>query len=363
MDDLTAAATVDILGTDVRLLVPVDLAAVVDRVAGSLPPARQALPSVRRLALCRGGDGRLELLDDDRIVLADIAPELAAETLAWRLNAVAAEAAGHVVLHAGAVAIPDDGRAVVLPGPSGTGKSTLTAAAVTAGWRYLSDEHAALDLTSGRAVPLPKPLDLAGRGLVPPDELRPGATAVQVAAVAAVAFPRWEAGAACSVERLAPADALLALWAQTMNADAVGTDGFAVLAAVADAVPAVHLRYGSSVEALGALAEMVSCAAAGTVSPLPLEPPVTASTATVVLGDAVVVLDTTAGTTHRLNASAGLIWLSTAGVDATSDDAVVARVRAEANEAELPTDDVLATLAHLRAVGLLPPPGGTPPAR
>jgi hypothetical protein len=364
VDDLTTARAVDVLGTSVRLGAPGDLAAAIDLVAGALAAADTSIPPARSIVLRRRDDGRLDLLDDDRIVLPDVEPALAAESLAWRLNAVAAEATGHVVLHAGTVSTPDGGRGVVLPGPSGTGKSTLTAAAVADGWGYLSDEHAALDLATGRAVPLAKPLDLGDRGLVPPEALRPGAAAGHTTAVGAVVFPSWDDGAVLAVEPLAPADALLALWAQTMNAEVVGAAGFAVLAGLADVVPAVHVRYGTTTDALAALVDVVDAASAATPSPLRLEPAVTTTTATVVLADAVVVLDTTSGRTHRLNASAGLIWLN-AGAAADplgDDDAVVAGVRSEAGEEELPTDDVLATLAHLRAVGLLPLPGA-PSAR
>ncbi|MEO7556114.1 MAG: hypothetical protein ABIV94_05865 [Acidimicrobiales bacterium] len=66
-------------------------------------------------------------------------------------------APAHVFVHAGAVAW--NGRGVVIPGASYTGKSTLVAELVRAGATYLSDEYAVFD-PSGRLHPYAKPLSL-----------------------------------------------------------------------------------------------------------------------------------------------------------------------------------------------------------
>ena len=49
----------------------------------------------------------------------------------------------HVIVHAGVVS--NGGQAIVLPGRSGAGKTTLVRALVAAGARYYSDEYAVLD--------------------------------------------------------------------------------------------------------------------------------------------------------------------------------------------------------------------------
>lgn len=61
-------------------------------------------------------------------------------------------------LHAGAVS--DGHTALVLPGAGGSGKSTLTAALLTRGYRYLSDDLVPLDYGSGHALPVPVCLNL-----------------------------------------------------------------------------------------------------------------------------------------------------------------------------------------------------------
>ena len=71
--------------------------------------------------------------------VADVVRQLAQDIELW----VAETAEGLVFVHAGVVAV--DGRAIVIPGPSRAGKSTLVAALVRAGAEYLSDEFAPLD--------------------------------------------------------------------------------------------------------------------------------------------------------------------------------------------------------------------------
>jgi len=66
-----------------------------------------------------------------------------------------------IFIHAGVVEWR--GRAIVMPGKTFTGKTSLTAAFVRAGARYLSDEFALID-TRGRVRPYPKPLALRHDG-------------------------------------------------------------------------------------------------------------------------------------------------------------------------------------------------------
>ena len=59
------------------------------------------------------------------------------------------------MVHGGVVA--HDGRAILLPGPTHAGKSTLVAELVRRGAPYFSDEYALID-TDGRVHPYPRPL-------------------------------------------------------------------------------------------------------------------------------------------------------------------------------------------------------------
>jgi len=64
-----------------------------------------------------------------------------------------------VFVHAGVVAW--NGRALILPGPSHSGKSSLAASLIAAGATYYSDEYAVIDL-EGRIHPFPRQLRLRG---------------------------------------------------------------------------------------------------------------------------------------------------------------------------------------------------------
>jgi hypothetical protein len=70
---------------------------------------------------------------------------------------VALEAPDYIFIHAGVVA--DGDRAIVMPGMSFAGKTTLVRALVDAGATYYSDEFAVLD-ANGRVLPYPKPLSI-----------------------------------------------------------------------------------------------------------------------------------------------------------------------------------------------------------
>lgn len=63
----------------------------------------------------------------------------------------------HVFVHAGAVAI--SGKALILPGSTRSGKSTLVSELVRNGAEYLSDEYAVID-HRGMVSPFPKPLSI-----------------------------------------------------------------------------------------------------------------------------------------------------------------------------------------------------------
>lgn len=95
-------------------------------------------------------DGRLRAASEDRRSFTTRAER------EFNLTAIESTPAS-TRLHAGAV--ERDGRVVLLVGASGRGKSTLTARLVRRGFRYLSDELAAVTAT-GEVLPYAKPLSL-----------------------------------------------------------------------------------------------------------------------------------------------------------------------------------------------------------
>jgi hypothetical protein len=132
---------------------------------------------------------------------------------------VALSAADYIFVHAGVVAV--DGRAIVVPGRSFSGKTTLVAALVRAGADYYSDEFAVID-RGGLVHPYPRHLSLRrdGRPAIDTDvaELggRAGAAAISIGVVL--------------VTRYQPN----VIWTPTER-----TAGEGVLALIANAIPAL----------------------------------------------------------------------------------------------------------------------------
>ena len=116
-----------------------------------------------------------------------------------------------IFLHAGVVAW--HGKAILLPGPSHAGKTTLTAELVRAGATYYSDEYALIDPT-GLIHPFPRDLQMRRPGHSAQTPLAPGQltsspTGQHPIPAAAVLFLNYVPGATWSPQPLTPALAVL----------------------------------------------------------------------------------------------------------------------------------------------------------
>jgi len=185
----------------------------------------------------------------------------------WGLNwAVTAHAHHYVVYHA--AVLERGGRALVLPAPPGSGKSTLTAALAQRGWRLLSDELALLDPRDGRLYGLARPVNLKNQSIAlmrdfapdavlttpVPDTLKgtlslmkaPGDALARVregAQPAWIVVPSFEAGAEACLEPLPKAQAHLLLAEQAFNYDIHGMAGFEATADLVDAADCHAFSY------------------------------------------------------------------------------------------------------------------------
>jgi HprK-related kinase A len=68
-----------------------------------------------------------------------------------------------LLLHAATV--EKSGKALILTGESGSGKSTMSAVLMSQGWRLLGDEFALVDPDSGLIHPFPRPISLKNAGV------------------------------------------------------------------------------------------------------------------------------------------------------------------------------------------------------
>lgn len=200
----------------------------------------------------------------------------------WGLNwAITAHAHRFVVYHA--AVLERGGRALVLPAPPGSGKSTLTAALAQRGWRLLSDELGLLDPNDRLLYGLARPVNLKNRSIAlmrdfapdavlttpVPDTLKgtlslmkaPGDAIARVregARPAWVVVPSFEAGAEARLEPLPKAQAHLLLAEQAFNYDIHGVDGFEATADLVDGASCWAFTYSELDDAVRVFDELAA---------------------------------------------------------------------------------------------------------
>src|SRR4051794_12084492 len=117
-----------------------------------------------------------------------------------------------VFIHAGAVT--HNGRAILIPGHSFSGKSTLVTALVRAGALYYSDEYAVFD-KAGRLLPFREPRALGSPSGAPSATLTAQdldrTSGDEVAPVGLVAVTTYRPGASWNPRPMSPAQGVLAL--------------------------------------------------------------------------------------------------------------------------------------------------------
>ena len=156
-------------------------------------------------------------------------------------------------VHAGVVGW--QGRAILVPGQSFSGKSALVRALVRAGATYYSDEYAVLD-RKGLVYPFAQPLmhrtDTGTRERLSIDDLGgiPGTRALPVGLVVAT---RYESGATWNPRSLSPAEGVLALLTNTVRAQTAPAQVMSALARAAEAAPGVESLRGDADETAAAL--------------------------------------------------------------------------------------------------------------
>lgn len=130
--------------------------------------------------------------------------------------AVAQTARGKVFVHAGVVGW--QGRAILIPGKTFTGKSTLVAELVRSGATYYSDEYAVLD-AKGRVYPFARPpalRDEQARHYPLPTELWSAQVGTKPLRVGLVLVTSYRAGAQWRARRLTPGLGALELLSNTV---------------------------------------------------------------------------------------------------------------------------------------------------
>ena len=193
----------------------------------------------------------------------------------WGLNwCVSTHANSFLMIHA--AVIEKHGRAIILPAPPGSGKSTLCAALVgRGGWRLLSDELTLIRMSDCAIVPLPRPVSLKNKSI---DIIRayqsdavisrsvldtmkgtvahvkpPAASIARAAETCApgwIIFPRYVAEADAVMAPLGRSRAFIRIADNAFNYSVQGGAGFNVLAEVVDRSECFEFSYSVLDEAL-----------------------------------------------------------------------------------------------------------------
>jgi len=198
-----------------RSLLPVDATPyhgkVVDHYFSAVLGGRVEGSRIRRLHLLYGNQELRSRGRDLDLVLHAFEP-------AFRLM-VASLAPRRIFVHAGVVGWK--GHAILFPGKTLSGKTTLVAELVRAGASYFSDEYAVLDAV-GRVHPFRKPLSLraspTARQVETPVEALGGKAARRSLPVGLVVMSTYRDGARWRPRTLTPGQGALAVLANTITA-------------------------------------------------------------------------------------------------------------------------------------------------
>jgi len=218
---------------------------------------------------------QVELLYDGRKMFQPLPLQQALPMFEWGLNwCVSSRAHRYLIVHA--AVMEKNGRALILPAPPGSGKSTLTAALVgKGGWRLLSDELTLIRLEDCMAIPNTRPVSLKNQSIevirryVPDAVLSPSvvdtakgtvahmrapadsvARGDEPALPAWVVFPQYAAGAATTLEAMAPATTFMELAGNCFNYSLLAQSGFNAMGRLIDQVQGYRFRYSVLDEAL-----------------------------------------------------------------------------------------------------------------
>ena len=228
IDRLGWAAGISFVSYGRRIAIRTNDPRIVDRLAELLPPhTKPGGQRVERLyslvvggARRSSGARRYNLLYADAVRVArSMDLDAVLEALESDLQLYVADLARRrLFVHAGVVAW--NGRAIVIPGRSHSGKSTLVAALLEAGTTYYSDEYAVLD-DRGRVHPYAKPLALRHESGGRAGKLHhehEGDAGVKPLQAGLVVVTNYRAGARWRPHPMSQGRAVMALLAHTVSA-------------------------------------------------------------------------------------------------------------------------------------------------
>ncbi|MCP4959092.1 MAG: hypothetical protein GY925_07460 [Actinomycetia bacterium] len=250
-----AVVVYEIFGCAVRFEAPQPhLDAIAEGLAFANPVTTSARPAVTYTAITDGDGLRYERRDPGRPPDPARVGKTTARVLDDLHLSVALHSRAGVFVHAGVVGWND--RAILLPGRSRWGKSTLVEALVRAGAQYLSDEYAIL-LPNGRIQSYPRPIHLRtphGPMLLDPRSI--GTVAPRSYPPSIVVLTRYESGANWNPEVLTPASAALAVFDSMVVAAVIPERAMGSAATLVRQIVAVHSLRDEAASTVPAILEL-----------------------------------------------------------------------------------------------------------
>jgi len=192
--------------------------------------------------------GRYWIYGDDEMKCQPVRRADLLDAFSTHLRAAFAEfSRKQLFVHGGAVGW--NGRAIIFPGKSRAGKSTLVAELVKAGATYFSDEYAVLDC-QGRVHPFAKPLSLrdpvTSRQVETPVTALGGVAASHPLPVGLVVMSEYHATARWQPVALSAGEGALAIVANTIAARRWPTLALSVIGAVVEQAPVIRSHRGDA---------------------------------------------------------------------------------------------------------------------
>ena len=270
IDRLVWAAGMSFVSYGIRIGVRVNRPEALERLADHLPPGWRPSSSkkVERLySLVVGNDGtetnvrRFNLLYGDiSRVARDMDLDKVLDTFETDLRLYVAEnARRRTFIHAGVVGWKN--KAVIIPGRSFSGKTTLVAELVRAGATYYSDEYAVLD-GRGRVHPYSIPLSIRSKGEIKgirhSVEMLGGVQGVKPLQVGLVVVSHYRRGARWRPRQLSRGEGALALLANTVSARVQPETALSTLRHVVKEAPVIKSVRGEAGELVEAIFRTLS---------------------------------------------------------------------------------------------------------
>jgi hypothetical protein len=214
-------------------------------------------------------------LGDSPVITAATLPQVV-DGIVQRVNTRCIASPHWLATHASGVS--RDGEAIVFAAHSESGKSTLAAGLVRAGFEYISDEAVAFEWESGRIDPYPKPISLdegswslfpeldprdrfgdgarfqqwhVPAGSIGPGRVSPGCRARRVV------FPKYEAGAETRVTDITRGEALVEWAKNTFRFNEQGRKALTLLAGLVPEVECYRMTVGDLDDAIVCVTELV----------------------------------------------------------------------------------------------------------